>query len=70
MATKKVGVAGKFGSRYGKTIRDRYSAAMKVQKAEYACPSCAKPTLAREATGIWRCPVCNLKVAGKAYRPQ
>ncbi len=68
MATKKVGIAGKFGSRYGKTVRDRYSRVYRLQKSNHKCPACSKG-LSREAAGIWSCSTCGLKIAGKAYTP-
>jgi large subunit ribosomal protein L37Ae len=67
--TKKIGAAGKFGVRYGKRIKDRYLAVHVVQKQKHKCPNCLRPSLRREAAGIWSCQKCGFKVAGKAYKP-
>lgn len=67
--TKKVGASGRFGSRYGKKAKDRFRDIIKNSKIKHKCPSCLKPTLVREASGIWQCKKCNHKFAGKAYKP-
>ncbi len=68
--TKKVGPAGKFGTRYGKKIRDRFIDIHKVYKKDYLCPDCSKPGIKRIDSGIWVCNKCGLKFAGKAYKPK
>ncbi|MBN2042900.1 MAG: 50S ribosomal protein L37ae [Candidatus Aenigmarchaeota archaeon] len=65
--TKKVGSAGRYGIRYGKGTKKRLVEIEKVQKAKHTCPNCMKPTLKREASGIWVCRKCNVKLAGRAY---
>ena len=67
--TKKVGSAGRFGSRYGKGVRDRIVAIEKVSKKIYECPSCHKKGLRRESSGIWVCRKCGKKYAGRAFKP-
>ena len=69
MRTKKVGLTGKYGVRYGKRIKDRYAAVHVIQKQKHRCPRCMKPSLKREAAGIWVCVKCGLKTAGKAFKP-
>lgn len=64
--TKKVGVTGKFGARYGKKIREDI---LKIGRPPKTCPNCFKPTLKRVSAGVWLCRSCNLKFAGKAYKP-
>lgn len=65
--TKKVGSTGRFGARYGLTIRHRVLAVEKRQKQKYECPSCTKLTVKRAAKGIWSCRKCNHTFAGGAY---
>ncbi|MBU0953576.1 MAG: 50S ribosomal protein L37ae [Nanoarchaeota archaeon] len=67
--TKKVGVAGTYGSRYGKTMRDRIKRVHAVRHAPHRCSRCLKQRIVRDAPGIWRCTVCSLKFAGKAHTP-
>ena len=65
--TKKIGVAGKFGARYGKKQKEEYKAVMELQKAKYVCPECSRKAVVREAAGIWVCKKCGAKFAGGAY---
>ncbi|KAG7195404.1 60S ribosomal protein L43 [Scheffersomyces spartinae] len=65
--TKKVGITGKFGVRYGSSLR-RQTKKMEVQQhAKYDCSFCGKRTVQRGAAGIWSCKSCKKTVAGGAY---
>lgn len=67
--TKKVGVAGRFGPRYGFTLRRAYAEVASKTKLKYKCPSCSEMKLRRLSTGIWQCKKCGAKFAGGAYTP-
>ena len=67
--TKKVGPAGRFGSRYGLKIRKRIAEIEAIQRKRHICPRCKKKSLRREAPGIWVCKNCGFKIAGYAYKP-
>jgi len=67
--TKKVGVTGRFGPRYGKSLKDRFREVHRTGKKKHKCPECLKPGFKRKATGIWECGKCGHKLAGKAYKP-
>jgi len=69
MKTKKVGAAGRFGSRYGKRIGVNFVKVEKLKTDKWSCPSCLKKTVKRESSGIWHCGKCGLSFAGKAYKP-
>ncbi len=69
MKTKKVGIAGTFGARYGTKVRDSYRDVMKKQKAKYVCPKCGKKKVRRVSYAIWECSSCGYKFAGGAYTP-
>ena len=71
MATKKKGqgTAGRFGTRYGRKLREKVSAIEAKQKSNHTCPNCAKDKVSRTAKGIWECKKCKHKFAGKAYVP-
>lgn len=43
--TKKVGVTGKFGTRYGSAIRKIVKKFELQQRAKYVCPACGKVTI-------------------------
>lgn len=62
--------SGKFGSKYGKTPRQRFDEADKKAKKKYECPSCKKESLKKVGTGIWKCTKCGTKVSGGAYSPK
>ncbi|MBI2148165.1 50S ribosomal protein L37ae [Candidatus Woesearchaeota archaeon] len=66
-STKKVGSTGRFGVRYGLTVRQKVLAIEKRQKMCYECPSCSKTAVKRVAKGIWACNKCSHKFTGKAF---
>ncbi len=57
----------RYGARYGRSIKERYSIIEDEQKKLYECPQCGKLKLKRLSKGIWQCTKCNAKIAGKAY---
>ncbi len=65
--TKKVGSTGRFGTRYGLTVKQKVLAVEKRQKIKYECPSCLKIAVKRLAKGIWSCRTCNHTFTGKAF---
>jgi large subunit ribosomal protein L37Ae len=70
MAGKKVGTAGRFGSRYGNTLRRKVSEIEKNSRSKYKCPFCGKENkVKRQAYGIWKCGSCEKVFIGKAYKP-
>jgi large subunit ribosomal protein L37Ae len=68
--TKKVGVAGRYGPRYGVRIRKQVSTVVSAKNKSYECPRCKHVSVRRVSTGIWRCRRCDLKFAGGAYSPK
>lgn len=54
-------------SRYGSTLRKRYSRIMGNMKRTRRCPSCGSTRFRRESVGIWSCNTCKFKIAGEAY---
>lgn len=67
--TKKMGITGRFGTRYGSTLRKRVKSIEDVQKQWHTCPSCKSKRTKRISIGIWECRFCNYKFAGGAYIP-
>jgi len=65
--TKKVGSAGRFGSRYGSKIRQKILAVERIQKKKQKCPYCLKFSVKRLAKGIFECKKCSSKFTGRAY---
>jgi large subunit ribosomal protein L37Ae len=67
--TKKVGISGRYGARYGVKIRRRVSKLEMRQKQNHTCPECQYQAVKRIGTGIWKCNHCGHKFAGGAYLP-
>jgi len=65
--TTKVGIVGKYGVRYGASLRKIAKRAERTQHARYMCSFCGKTAVKRRATGIWDCARCKRTVAGGAY---
>ncbi|KAL6937936.1 60S ribosomal protein L43 [Hanseniaspora osmophila] len=65
--TKKVGITGKYGVRYGSSLRRQVKKLEVQQHARYDCSFCGKRTVRRGAVGIWSCASCGKTVAGGAY---
>lgn len=58
---------GRFGSKYGKRIREDVLKANKKSKSLYKCPSCSRLAVKRVASGIWKCKKCDIKFASGSY---
>lgn len=65
--TKKVGVTGKYGTRYGASLRKQVKKIEISQHARYMCPFCGKTSVRQAAVGIWSCKGCDRKMAGGAW---
>uniref|UniRef100_A0A8C1AKZ1 Zgc:171772 n=1 Tax=Cyprinus carpio carpio TaxID=630221 RepID=A0A8C1AKZ1_CYPCA len=73
--TKKVGIVGKYGTRYGASLRKMVKKIEISQHAKYTCSFCGKVELfvsvqtkmKRKAVGIWHCGSCMKTVAGGAW---
>ena len=65
--TKKVKIAGKYGARYGTSIRKKVAQIEAKQKAKYLCVQCLKQRVKRKSIGIWYCSKCNKDFTGGAY---
>ncbi|KAG7290810.1 60S ribosomal protein L37A [Staphylotrichum longicolle] len=65
--TKKVGISGKYGTRYGASLRKLVKKQEVSQHARYTCTFCGKNTVRRSAVGIWNCKSCKKSMAGGAY---
>lgn len=57
----------RFGSRYGKTVKNKFGAIEALQRKKYVCPSCSRERVRRENLGIWSCEKCGYKFSSKAY---
>ncbi|CAH1766166.1 15011_t:CDS:2 [Entrophospora sp. SA101] len=64
---EKVGIVGKYGTRYGASLRKQIKKMEITQHAKYTCAFCGKDTVKRKAVGIWNCSACKKVLAGGAW---
>ena len=62
-----LGSAKRFGARYGRKTKLKFSKVETEQRKLHKCPYCSKVAVKRVAMGIWQCRKCNSKFTGKAY---
>lgn len=65
--TKKVGITGRFGARYGSKTRKVVREIEEKWKTPSKCPKCATKVVKRLSVGIWYCRKCGAKFTGGAY---
>ena len=53
--TKKVGITGRFGARYGRKAKRSVKIIEENMKKNHVCPKCDRPYVKRQAAGIWKC---------------
>jgi large subunit ribosomal protein L37Ae len=67
--TKKVGRTGRFGARYGSTVRKRVRMIEAKTYRPHKCPRCYTAKVRRIGLGIWKCKKCNYTFAGGCWIP-
>ncbi|XP_006141223.1 60S ribosomal protein L37a-like [Tupaia chinensis] len=65
--TKKVGIIGKYGTRYDASLRKMVKKIEISQHAKYTCSFCGKTKMKRRAVGIWHCGSRMNTVAGGVW---
>lgn len=65
--SKKARAAGRFGARYGKTVKDKLVKVEDKQRKRQTCPYCKKEGVKRKAKGIWECKKCGKTFANDTY---
>ncbi|XP_070566010.1 large ribosomal subunit protein eL43 [Ptychodera flava] len=65
--TRKVGVVGKYGTRYGASLRKMVKKIEITQHSKYTCTFCGKENMKRKVVGIWHCKSCKKTIAGGAW---
>ena len=68
--TTKVKSSGRFGARYGVSIRKGIRNIEVIERAKHECPECKQISVKRFSSGIWQCRHCGYKFVGGAYYPQ
>jgi large subunit ribosomal protein L37Ae len=67
--TSKRSTTGRFGSRYGTSVRKGIAQTEAESKRKHECPKCANVAVKRVSVGVWRCGECGNTFAGGAYAP-
>jgi large subunit ribosomal protein L37Ae len=62
-----VGVVGKYGTRYGSSLRKQVKKIEVTQHGKYTCQFCGKDAVRRQAVGIWNCGSCRKTISGGAW---
>jgi len=70
MSTEKVSSTGRYGSRYGVSIKKRVLKVEERQAHKVPCPFCGFAKIKREAAGLFFCKKCDARFAGGAYEPE
>ncbi|MGV8151654.1 MAG: 50S ribosomal protein L37ae [Candidatus Nanoarchaeia archaeon] len=65
--TKKVRASGRFGARYGRSVRTKITEVESLQRKKQYCMFCKKGVCKRLSKGIWLCLKCNKKFASNVY---
>jgi large subunit ribosomal protein L37Ae len=68
--TKKVGITGRFGARYGRKAKRTVKIIEENMKKKHVCPKCDRPYVKRVSAGIWECRKCGAVFTGGAFVPQ
>ena len=61
------GIVGKYGTRYGASLRKVVKKQEVSQHSKFFCDFCGKYAMKRQAVGIWKCAGCKKTKAGGAY---
>ena len=66
---KKSRAAGRFGARYGKTVKANLNKVEDIQRKKQKCPFCGRLGVKRISKGIWQCykKNCGKKFASSVY---
>ena len=65
--SKKTKSAGRFGARYGRSVRVKLVNVEQKQRKKQKCPYCGKMGVKRLSKGIWHCRKCDKKFASDTY---
>jgi len=69
--TKVVGIAGRYGARYGATLRKKVRDILVRRYSPHTCPFCGYTGhVVRASVGLWTCKKCGAVWAGGAYVPR
>lgn len=64
---KKTKSAGRFGAKYGRSVRIKLVGVEEIQRQKQTCPLCKRKGIKRISNGIWKCSKCNKKLASNTF---
>ena len=66
---KKARAAGRFGARYGRTVRANLNKVEDIQRKKQKCPFCGRLGAKRVSKGVWQCTKnnCGKKFAAGVF---
>ncbi len=67
MASKTNLTTKRFGTRYGRTVKQKVAKIEAVAKTIYKCPYCSAQKVKKKMAGIWECGKCGKVFTAKAY---
>lgn len=67
--TKKVSTTGRFGARYGVSVKKRVLKVEAKQHEKHTCQFCGFKKIKRKSRGIFECRKCGKNFAGGAFLP-
>ena len=67
MAKKTNLTTKRFGTRYGRTVKQKVAKIEVQAKAKYKCPFCYAEQVKKKEAGIWECKKCEKVFTSKAY---
>ena len=64
---KKKSSTKRFGTRYGRKLKEKVADIESGHRGRHKCPYCGKNGIKRLSSGIWFCRLCEVKFASDAY---
>ncbi|MDO8528658.1 MAG: 50S ribosomal protein L37ae [Nanoarchaeota archaeon] len=65
--SKKTKSSGRYGARYGRSVRANVVKIESKQRVKQKCPYCGKMGVKRLSKGIWKCKKCDKKFASDIF---
>ncbi len=67
MASKTNLITKRFGTRYGRTVKEKLAKVEDNSRKSYKCPYCAAQKVKKQSAGVWACSKCNKVFTGRAF---
>ena len=67
MASKTNLITKRFGTRYGRTVKEKLAKVETGARKNYKCPYCSAIKVKKQVAGVWKCGKCNKVFTGRAF---